>query len=110
MTTLIELDIRHLEELADFQRERNQKKEALEQQQRDFIRGVICLDSKAETTLQNLLFKERQVLETEIGDDMGLLRHIHALERENLLEKLAKRDELAKRIVAGKNKTNARDL
>ena len=110
MKTLIELDARHLKELADFQREQDKKMQALDQQQTDFTRGVICLNSDAETTLEYLLFKERQVLETEIGEDLGLLRHIQALERENLMEKLAQRDELAKRIVAGKSRTRARDL
>ena len=110
MMTLEELEARHLEELADYHRERKKRFDSLEQQQKDLLGGLTWTDTRAHSILQKLLQEQRQGWEAVEKDELDLLSHLHSLERESFFEKQTKRNEMAEKIVTSRNKINDRDL
>lgn len=110
MLTLKELETRHQEELAEYRRERKKRFDVLEQQQGDLLRGLIWTDTKTYSLLQKLLHEQRRGWENTEKDELDLLNHIHSLEREGLFGTQAKRNELAEKIIASKDKANGYDL
>ncbi|OQP49057.1 hypothetical protein [Niastella populi] len=106
--TLEKLVARQEREIVDYFREREKRLTSLEDDQKELVSYCSFVNPKTHTLLKNLLQEQRSAWEAMEKDDLDMLKQIHALERENLLDKQAKRDELVALLSKGKDQAKDR--
>lgn len=106
--TLEKLEVRQQKELVEYAREYEKGRTELEKDQKELVSLCMMAEPKAHELLKNLLAEQRQAWEAMQKDELDMLKHIHTLERENFLDKEAKRNELAAKLSVTKDKGNDR--
>lgn len=92
--TINQLEKQQQKEVDDYWRNRAKRLTALENEQKQIVTHCIIVSPQTQSLLKKLLSEQRKAWEEMEKDELDMMRHIHTLERENLLDKEAKRKEL----------------
>lgn len=83
--------VRHEQEINTYIQERAKRLFELQKSQNEIIGNCLVLDKKTRKAVENLLVKQRQTWEKMEKDEIDLLLHLQAQEKESVMKEEEKR-------------------